>query len=178
MRLLIYNFERRPALQNKKEIELNIFKYFIKRSRHNKNYRTAKKISKKINSQDFLYDSMILSYLRKIDPFVFEELLLYTFRQRRMKTYRNKRYTGDGGIDGKVRIDGYIYYIQAKRYQDYINLQHVIEFNELCKRFNKQGFFIHTGKTGEAAGRIGKSEQSNIQIVSGQKLIDFLKYKE
>lgn len=157
---------------------MNFFKRFRKSNRHFKNYRTAKKVSKKINSQDFLYDSMILSYLRKIDPFVFEELLLYTFRQRGLKTYRNKRYTGDGGIDGKVRIDGKVYYIQAKRYQEYINLQHVIEFNELCKRFNKKGFFIHTGKTGEAAGKIGRNESSNIQIVSGQKLIDFLKYKE
>ncbi len=157
---------------------MNFIKFFIKQNKHKKNYKKAKRISKKINTGAFLYDSMILSYLRKIDPFVFEELLLYTFHKRGMKTYRNKRYTGDGGIDGKVRIDGYIYYIQAKRYQEYINYQHVADFNELCERCNKKGFFIHTGKTGEAAGRIVKNEHSNIKIISGQKLIDFLKYKD
>lgn len=153
------------------------FRLFKYSTRHSRNYRKAKKISHKINNQDFFYDSAILSYLRKIDPFVFEELLLYTFKKRGYKIYRNKRYTGDGGIDGKVRIDGYVYYIQAKRYQSYINYEHVVDFNNLCKRFNKKGFFIHTGKTGEASIKIAKCNNSNIQIISGQMLTDFLNYE-
>ena len=156
---------------------MNIFRLFKYSSKHSRNYWKAKKISRKINSNNFKYDSAILSYLRKIDPFVFEELLLYTFKKYGYKIYRNKRYTGDGGIDGKVRIDGYVYYIQAKRYQNYINYQHVKDFNYLCRRFNKKGLFIHTGKTGEASVKIAKCDNSNIQIISGQKLIDFLKYE-
>ncbi|MEX6059375.1 restriction endonuclease [Enterobacter hormaechei] len=41
-----------------------------------------------------------INYLRKIDPFVFEELLLEGFEAHGFRTIRNKRYTGDGGIDG------------------------------------------------------------------------------
>ena len=156
---------------------MNFFRYFIHSTRHFRNYRKAKKISRKINKNDFSYDSAILCYLRKIDPFVFEELLLYTFKKRGYKIYRNRRYTGDGGIDGKVRIDGKIFFIQAKRYHQYINLQHVIDFNNLCCKYHKFGFFMHTGKTGEASRKIENSNCSNIQIVSGQTLINFLKYK-
>lgn len=142
-------------------------------SKHFRNYQKAKKISKKINSNEFLYDSAIINYLRKINPFVFEELLLYTFKKRGYKIYRNKRYTGDGGIDGKVKINRSLYYIQAKRYQSYINAKHVIDFNLLCERDNVHGFFMHTGQTGEGARLVN----TKVQIISGYKLIQFLRYK-
>ncbi len=141
--------------------------------KHYRKLKSAKKISKMINSEQFSYDSAILNYLKKIDPFVFEELILYTFKKRGYKSYRNKRYTGDGGIDGKVKINNQIYLIQAKRYQNYINYQHVVEFNDLCISQRKEGFFIHTGKT----GAVSKTVNSNIQIISGNYLIRFLKYK-
>lgn len=143
-------------------------------SKHFRNYQKAKKISKKINSNEFLYDSAIINYLRKINPFVFEELLLYTFKKRGYKIYRNKRYTGDGGIDGKVKINRRLYYIQAKRYQSYINSHHVMDFNNLCELDNVNGFFMHTGRTGEGS----KLVDSRVQIVSGEKLVKFLQYKD
>lgn len=142
--------------------------------KHRKKLKQAINISKKINSGYFPYPSAIFNYLRKIDPFVFEELLLYTFKKRGYKVYRNKRYTGDGGIDGKVKIDNKIYFIQAKRYQSYVNFQHLVEFDNLCNRCKTYGFFIHTGKTGSESKKVNK----NIQIVSGDYLLKFLKYKE
>ena len=42
-----------------------------------------------------------IAYLRKIDPFTFEELLLEGFESHGFRTIRNKRHTGDGGIDGR-----------------------------------------------------------------------------
>ncbi len=39
-----------------------------------------------------------IAYLRKIDPFVFEELLLEGFERRGFEVIRNRRYTGDGGL--------------------------------------------------------------------------------
>lgn len=155
-----------------------ILNYFFRRGKHFYNYRKARKLSRKINKNDFVNDGALISYLRKIDPFVFEELLLFTYKKRGYRIYRNKRYTGDGGIDGKVKIDGQVYFLQAKRYQQYINLQHVKDFNTLCRCFNKYGFFIHTGKTGKASAEISRNQYSNIQIISGQKLIDLLKYKK
>src|SRR5699024_1294775 len=47
------------------------------------------------------HDGQRLAYLRKIDPLAFEELLLVVAELRGWKIQRNKRYTGDGGIDGK-----------------------------------------------------------------------------
>lgn len=38
-----------------------------------------------------------VKYLRKINPYVFEELLLLAFERRGMRVIRNSRYSGDGG---------------------------------------------------------------------------------
>ncbi|MGS6531656.1 restriction endonuclease, partial [Enterobacter hormaechei] len=45
--------------------------------------------------------AQIINYLRKIDAFVFEELLLEGFEAHGFRTMRIKRYSGDGGIDGQ-----------------------------------------------------------------------------
>ncbi|BBU78781.1 hypothetical protein EIMP300_01810 [Escherichia coli] len=76
---------------------------------------------------------------------MFEELLLEGFEAHGFRTIRNKRYTGDGGIDGQVIIGKYRYLIQAKRYRGHIALQHVQEFEKLLKRHNCRGLFCHTG---------------------------------
>lgn len=72
---------------------------------------------------------------------MFEELLLEGFEAHGFRTIRNKRYTGDGGIDGQVIIGKYRYLIQAKRYRGHIALQHVQEFEKLLKRHNCRGLF-------------------------------------
>ncbi|HFN4083983.1 TPA: restriction endonuclease, partial [Enterobacter hormaechei] len=114
-----------------------------------------------------------INYLRKIDPFVFEELLLEGFEAHGFRTIRNKRYTGDGGIDGQVIIGKYRYLIQAKRYRGHIALQHVQEFEKLLKRHNCRGLFCHTGKTGAGSKSVSIASE-RMEIISGQRLIDLL----
>lgn len=57
-------------------IVLAILTVFFKRryNRHTYNQKLSKKILKKINS--FEHDGQRINYLRKINPFVFEELVL------------------------------------------------------------------------------------------------------
>ncbi len=138
-------------------------------NKHRQNIKKAKKILIKLSS--IKNKGSILVYLRKIDPFVFEELLLCAYEQKGFKVIRNKRYTGDGGIDGKVVINGSIYLIQAKRYANHINPKHVESFAEICRKQHCKGLFIHTGKTG------AKSYQSTkglIDIISGSRLLDLI----
>lgn len=61
-------------------------------------------------------DGQRLTYLRKISPYVFEELLLSAFERQGLTVVRNASYSGDGGLDGQVIIDGEHWLIQAKRY--------------------------------------------------------------
>ena len=143
----------------------------FKCNRHARNLRTAKKVYKKINKIENDNEGWLFSYLRKLDSFVFEELILLALKKKGYKIYRNKRYTGDGGIDGKVKIDGEMYFIQAKRYASYINIAHVREFVLVCRRNNVQGLFIHTGKTGAETKELVSLCQ-NIKIISGQRLYE------
>lgn len=114
-----------------------------------------------------------LAYLRKIDPFTFEELVLEAFARRGCPIRRNRRYTGDGGIDGQVMIRGYLYLIQAKRYRWWISAKHVQEFSALVARRDCRGVFVHTGRTG-GLSRSAANAAPNVSIISGERLMRLL----
>ena len=112
-----------------------------------------------------------IEYLRRVSPFVFEEIILTALKKRGYKVRRNKRYTGDNGIDGRCWIDGKFYFIQAKRYRGYISASDVKDFSALCHRKKAKGLFCHTGKTGKKSIEfLGQ----NIHMISGDRLIKML----
>lgn len=122
-------------------------------------------------------DARVISYLRKINPFVFEELILLAFEKQGFHTIPNKRYTGDGGIDGRVNIYGNIWPVQAKRYGKHIKKSHVDDFNKLLKDKNYYGgVFIHTGRTGKEIRDTYRN--GTLIILSGSTLVDFLCYPQ
>ncbi len=110
--------------------------------------------------------------LRSTNPFVFEEMILNAFKSKGHKIIRNKRYTGDGGIDGQVYLDGQRHFIQAKRYRKHINPAHVREFGKVCRDHKVGGLFVHTGKTGPMSKT--QAQEQNIKIISGDKLFKLL----
>lgn len=143
--------------------------------------KSANKAFLKVKS--FEHPGQVFGYLRKVDPFVVEEIILNAIDQKMdvAEVIRNDRYTGDGGIDGR-----FVYYpnsnkankqlgiVQVKRYQSYINNKDVEIFEKQIEEENAGiGLFVHTGKTGKASYR----KNSKVIILSGQKLIDLIKSK-
>lgn len=110
-----------------------------------------------------------ISFLRGVDPFVFEEMILTALKKSGHKIIRNKKYTGDGGIDGQVYINGHHYLIQAKRYKAHINAAHVQEFAQICRRRKARGLFVHTGRTGKNAAANAKA--TRMIVISGDRLL-------
>ncbi|MDX3901461.1 MAG: restriction endonuclease [Sphingobium sp.] len=108
-----------------------------------------------------------------MDPLAFEELLLESFAARGHKVRRNRRYTGDGGIDGQVIIAGRVWLIQAKRYASAIRPDHVTAFAKVCRSRGSPGIFIHTGRTG-ALSRAGFDSCERIELISGERLMALL----
>ncbi|EDI6085922.1 restriction endonuclease [Salmonella enterica subsp. enterica serovar Litchfield] len=104
---------------------------------------------------------------------MFEELLLLALEKQGLDVIRNHSYSGDGGVDGQVFIDGKRWLIQAKRYRRSISPQHVREFGELLAREGCCGFFIHTGRTGHMSRSVC-SASPRLFIISGQRLLDLL----
>ncbi|MBD2450486.1 restriction endonuclease [Nostoc sp. FACHB-152] len=116
----------------------------------------------------------VIATLRKIDPYVFEELLLACCQEQGWQIERNLKYSGDGGVDGRVWIADSLYLIQAKRYADYINSQHIQQFQQIIQqRSASGGFFIHTGKTGDKSKQM-INDCPQVILVSGQRLVDFV----
>lgn len=146
----------------------------IRRSRHLRMQRKARNQLDLINSLPEFRQR--IAYLRKINAFVFEEMLMEAIERAGHKVYRNKRYTGDGGIDGKALINGHYYLIQAKRYTGHVTTDHVSSFSQLVKRNKCRGIFCHTGKT-RAATKSAINGIDHIEIISGQKLLDLLEGK-
>lgn len=144
------------------------------KNKHFYRIKTGYKILKKIRSfTDPNKNLKIINYLRKIDPFTFEELLLSLFKESGCKIKRNKRYTGDGGIDGKFHYDKEKYFVQAKRYTGYIKLSDVQIFSNTCLKNKVKGVFIHTGKTGKGVHEF-LIYNKNIVIINPENLVEFI----
>ncbi|MDQ2077461.1 restriction endonuclease [Marinimicrobium sp. ABcell2] len=112
-------------------------------------------------------------YLRKVNHFIFEEMILAALEEAGFAITHNQRYTGDGGIDGRFQLAGQEVLIQAKRYRHHIRAADVKEFAEVCHRHQLKGIFVHTGRTGKLANEIGRSVPS-VDIVSGQRMLNLL----
>lgn len=150
--------------------------WFLSGGKHKLYQRKAKRLYKKLQTFPDEYPGKMIAYLKKINPYVFEELLLVAFQHKGYRVYRNKRYSGDGGIDGRIKKDGQVYYIQAKRYESHINSKHVLNFCAVCVEHDVKGFFVHTGKTGEKSRRLAYNED-RVTIISGKKLVELIKNK-
>jgi restriction system protein len=148
----------------------SLFKKFSPRWRVYSANKIIKNIRNNIDNNKF-EQGQIISYLRKIDPFIFEEILLSLMYERGFKIKRNKRYTGDGGSDGLCWIDGKKTHIQAKRYSSYIKKSHFDEFKELIEKDKTKGLFIHTGKTSK---NILNEKNEKLDIISGKSLISLI----
>jgi restriction system protein len=111
-----------------------------------------------------------IGYLRKVDPLVFEEMILTELEERGHTIRRGARYSGDGGVDGTFWMDGALWLIQAKRYGAAINRAHVEAFGAVCSARGAKGLFVHTGRTGGLA-RTAEAENPHIRIVSGRDLV-------
>ncbi|WP_256874746.1 restriction endonuclease [Nostoc sp. C057] len=117
---------------------------------------------------------VVIATLRRISPYVFEELVLTCCFEQGWQIQRNFRYTGDGGIDGRVLILGNLYVIQVKRYADYISPEHIKDFLSCIKSERASGgFFVHTGITGQLSKQLIR-RSDKIILVSGQKLVNFV----
>ncbi|EPW1515404.1 restriction endonuclease [Salmonella enterica subsp. diarizonae serovar 48:r:z] len=142
------------------------------RERRHRRYReTAQRVL--VRLPELSSDGARLNYLRKINPYVFEELLLLSFERQGMKVVRNRAYSGDGGLDGQVFIDGKRWLIQAKRYSRSISPQHISVFAGLLSQEGCRGFFIHTGRTGKLS-RVLLQQYPHVHLISGQCLLDLL----
>lgn len=153
-----------------------IFNYFslFRHIKHRNNIRKSKIIRKKcieIAPQGY---GKVINYLRKIDPYVFEELILSIIEESDILIFRNKSYSGDGGIDGIFKFKGRKAVIQCKRYGNYIKKRDVEEL--LQQIVNKKyilGLFVHTGKTGEQ-NKLLAIHNPKLIIISGSLLVDWI----
>lgn len=145
---------------------------YLKPSRR-RHRRYIKQAAKELNVIKTLYQQGnikgIFYHLRyKVNPYVFEEMVLTAIKDNRVKIIRNKSYSGDGGIDGQFIYQGERWLIQAKKYSHHINPQHVRLHEQLCLYRRNKGLFIHTGKTGRQA----RSRQ--VEIISGSNMVKLL----
>ncbi len=150
-----------------------------KRHQHKRNIQAARAVFLKL--RDWKGPGLrprMLAYLRKIDALVFEELVLTAFEAGQgLSIIRNDAYTGDGGIDGRVYLDGNLYLIQAKRYEGAIDAQHVRKFGEIAAdREAKGGIFVHTGRTPPGAYR-QLAQHRDVILISGDRLVELMQAK-
>jgi restriction system protein len=149
--------------------------YFILFGKSREKWRVDKskyllKDLKKINDP-----AHIFTRLRRLDPFLYEELILTSIDKHNphVKITRNKRYTGDGGIDGVIKLNGVKIAIQAKCYTNEIVTSDIFKLQtDMTKVGASYGLFVHTGKTRPVTWL--KTKDSKVFIVSGASMIALL----
>jgi restriction system protein len=110
-------------------------------------------------------------FLRGVNPYIFEEMVLTSFERAGCKVKRSTRYSGDGGKDGEVKVAGRWHYVQSKRYQSHIKVQHVAVFRALCEKHKVCGVFVHCGRTSKGSwSALG----NDVAMISGNKLMRLL----
>lgn len=118
-------------------------------------------------------DGQRLIYLRKVNPYVFEEMILTALERRGIPVRRNTRYSGDGGLDGQFWVGSQRWVVQAKRFSSAVRPEHVRDFGELARREKCKGLFIHTGRTGQVSIEAFQA-YPEILLVSGASLLQLL----
>jgi restriction system protein len=116
-----------------------------------------------------------IGYLRRLDPFVFEEVVLTCLEESGAAVWRSSRYTGDGGVDGHVHLPQLGWApIQVKRFCGHVCRSDVFDFYELLERRRcKAGLFVHSGKTSEDLRGVLRSTQ--VILFSGEKLAQLVR---
>lgn len=139
--------------------------YWMSR-RHRRNIQKARSVLTKVRS--FEHDGQVIAYLKKIDPYVFEEMVVQIFQQAGYLIWLTPSYSGDGGIDGKVYHPtlGWCL-IQSKRYGKAIRTQHVHDFIGVVGK--KHGCFVHSGtSTDDIRAQL---RGSRVRMLSGSYLV-------
>lgn len=151
-----------------------VYRHYRTPIRHRWRRRQARIMCRQMRGPDRNQPATLFyARLRAMDPLAFEELLLEAFEQRGHRVVRNRRYTGDGGADGEVIIDGEHFLVEAKRYRESIRPDHVRAFAILCSSRRRRGLFIHTGRTG-GASRDALADVPGVEIISGRNLLALL----
>ena len=150
--------------------------------RHGRNQATARRVLARLaeirhqtGSQTDRQVVRQIAYLRKIDPYVVEELVLEAFERQGYRVARNKRYSGDGGLDGQVwDRNGQRLLVQSKRYNGPVRREHMVQFSQLIAGQGSQvgGYFIHTGRTPKPVALLAQT--GNVTILDVARLIAFI----
>lgn len=142
-----------------------------KKSNHKRKLESASRIIKVVSNIE--NPAQKLAYLRKVDPYAFEELILTLLQRKGFVIRRNSRYSGDGGLDGRFEHNRQLWLVQAKRYSHRIKQEHVSAFASLLLENNcKGGIFVHTGNTpASVRNYVLANKTPQIEIISGDRLL-------
>ena len=116
--------------------------------------------------------SLAFQYLRSVCPFTFEEMVLLQLSIRKLAIERNRRYIGDGGVDGRFVLNGQCWLVQAKKYSGMVRPADIMDFAVVCEGQGAFGLFVHTGRTPPAAHAIAR-ESHFVEVLSGDRLLSF-----
>jgi restriction system protein len=146
---------------------------FWRKPKHRMCIRRARALILKLRT--FKEDASILAYLKTINPYVFEELVVELFEQAGWPVRRSPSYSGDGGVDGKFYHPTLgVTYLQSKCYTHRISTKHVLDFRACIG--SRYGVFVHTAKSSAAIRESLRSEDSKVFMLSGSKLVAALRH--
>jgi restriction system protein len=125
----------------------------------------------------------LLEFVKKIDPFRFEQLVLdllvaMGYGGSREEAAQVTKASGDEGIDGLINEDRLgldVIYVQAKRWQHTVGRKEIQSFvGALAGQQAHKGVFITTSDFADTAIAYAKKVSQKVILIDGDKLADLM----
>ena len=148
---------------------------------HRRRVRRSRRILRELRAiRGEAASARAFGYLRRIDPLVCEEVVLSALEDAGAFVLRNRRYSGDGGLDGRCWLPGArwgVHAVQVKRYDAAVAPAHLAALSKLVDEGGwSGGLFVHCGRTGPLSYAVLRG--SRVALVSGDTLLRLLIEKQ
>lgn len=142
-------------------------------ARHRRWRKEARAVLKRL-SRSSLTDDQGYQIVQGMSAYAFEYLITEGFREQGFEIRKLKRSSGDGGIDGMVKLDGCWHLIQAKRYNAPVSTATLNEFYQVCVERRMPGLFVATNGFTSPASAFAK-KAGRLTLLNGMELISIFR---
>ncbi len=134
-----------------------------------KKHQTEKRSGNKEQAE--LAEQRVRQTLNAMSPYAFEYLITEGLKRQGADIRKIQRASGDGGIDGMLKLQGRWHLIQAKRYRSPVSTPMIEDFHRLCQEKRMPGVFVASSGFTQPARQFAQRTR-RVKLLDGARLVE------
>jgi restriction system protein len=139
----------------------------------NEALNTLKALKKRKTKNTAGDEQKVRQTLNAMSPYSFEYLITEGFKRQGAEIRKIQRASGDGGIDGMLKLNGRWHLIQAKRYQTPVSSSMIEGFHQLCQEKRMPGVFVASSGFTQPARQFAVRTR-RVKLLDGTRLAEVI----